>query len=190
MNRRKNTAYGLDELLSLIKKTFGEQYNGEYAIITSVKKADDCLYGLYANPVTTTSLVYNPHIRDGFKFEVQSTRQEQAVFDTPEDAADLLLAINSPEFKTTRVYRKTGQPAAAVMGNTIAVKIQDGFPTPEEINNAFKPLKTKAKYVTVLEDRITQSIREAGEKAISRVKEEEKLLARIRNRFSRTSQST
>jgi hypothetical protein len=188
MNRQKNPGYDPEELLTLIKKTFGEKYEGEYAVIKVGKKPDSCLYDLYANPVSTPSLVYNPYVHDGFKFEVVSDRQEQAIFDTPEDSNDLLLAINRPEFRTNRVYRKTGQVTAAVNGNVIALKIQDGFPSPEEINGAFKTLKARARYVTIGEGGVTQVKTEGRPKTSPTAVQEEKLMARLRARFSRTSQ--
>lgn len=188
MNRRKTPGYGLDELLPLIKKTFGEQYEGEYAIITSVKKPDQCLYNLYANPVSTPNLAYNPAVRDGFKFEVQSTREEQAIFDTPEDAYDLLLAINDPDYRTTAIYRKIGQPAAIVKENTVAIRIRDDFPSAGEINNAFKPLKARPTYVTLEDGRITpQKTGSRGRQTST--ESQKKLLAKVMLKFNQKTRT-
>lgn len=151
--KKQALEYTVEELLSLIKKTFGDRYEGEYVLIRLGEKPDACLYNLYANPVETPSIAINPAIRDGFKFEIHNNQQERILLDTPEDAYDILLLINNTEFAIKKIYRKVGPPAAAVEQNLLIIKKQENYPTNKEIQNAFK---TKPTNISVKNNQITQ----------------------------------
>jgi len=72
------------------------------------------LYKVFADPFNTAGLVIDPHMHDGFVFEVLDLHEDKAVeLSTPEEIYDLLALIGTPgRFVIRNVKRKDGLIAA------------------------------------------------------------------------------
>ncbi len=70
------------------------------------------LFKMFADPFNTAGLVIDPHMHQGFRFEVWDLVEHKRVFlSTPEEMYDLLALIGSPgRFAIKRVYPKEGSP--------------------------------------------------------------------------------
>jgi len=177
--KKQSGAVVLAEALKICQQYFSGK-DGHYAVIRTAGKPDILLYNLYANPVQTPSLVYNTAVRDGFKMEFQATAGERILLDTPEETPDALLLAESPAFAIKKVYRKTGQPAAIVEGPLVLIRIQDSYPTPEELRAAFK--KQAVTYAAVRNQTIAE---EKPTTPPNQKNNEYLLLQRLRSRFQK-----
>ncbi len=73
------------------------------------------LYKMFADPFNTAGLIIDPHMHDGFLFEVYDLFEEKRlVLDCPTELYDLLMLIGAPaRFVVHQVVSKTLQEAAA-----------------------------------------------------------------------------
>ncbi|MBN2014286.1 MAG: fructose 1,6-bisphosphatase [Candidatus Altiarchaeota archaeon] len=112
------------------------------------------LYEMFANPFNTAGLVLDPKLHEGFKFEVHDVKgSRRIIFDTPEEAYDLLALIGLTDIYAIKsVYKKSGEIAAVASTekvNLIAgryvgkddpamlVRSQSGYPATGEVVDPF-----------------------------------------------------
>jgi fructose 1,6-bisphosphate aldolase/phosphatase len=113
------------------------------------------LYRMFADPFTTAGLIIDPHMHQGFLFEVYDLFEEkQILFDCPAEIYDLLLFIGAPaRYVVHRVISKSlGEPAAATSTQRLSliagryvgkddpvmiVRAQSGFPAVGEVLEPF-----------------------------------------------------
>lgn len=113
------------------------------------------LYKMFADPFNTPGLVIDPHMHEGFVFEVHDVMEERKItFNTPEETYSLLAYIGAPSrYVVARVMRKEdGEIAAATSTqrlNLIAgryvgkddpvmiVRAQSGLPAVGEVLEPF-----------------------------------------------------
>ncbi|MDO8841702.1 fructose 1,6-bisphosphatase [Methanocalculus sp.] len=101
------------------------------------------LYRIFGDPFSTTRLVTDENLRDGFELSVE-TRGVVSIFSLPEDAYRLLSSIRrSDESGVVFVSRRDGEPAAAVSmprdvgAPALLVRAGGIFPTLGEIAEPF-----------------------------------------------------
>lgn len=112
------------------------------------------LYRTFADPFTTSGLVSDPSMRDGFVFEVHDlVERRKAFFRTPEESYSLLAHIGVPSRYVVRhVFSKQGVIAASTSacplnlltgrrvgtdGPAMIVRAESGFPAVGEILGSF-----------------------------------------------------
>ncbi|MCK4353348.1 fructose 1,6-bisphosphatase [candidate division WOR-3 bacterium] len=113
------------------------------------------LYKIFADPFNTAGLVIDPHIHDGFKFEVLDVyKQETVIFSAPEEIYDMLVFIGAKEYYIIRrVWRKKDNEIASVSSTqklaliagkyvgkddpVLIVRAQSGFPAVGEVLEGF-----------------------------------------------------
>lgn len=187
MKKQESLEISQEDLLNLLKKEFGERYEGEYALIHAAEKPDPCLYALYCNPVQTPSLAYSHAIRDGFKLEIHSQEGERVLLDAPEDSYDILLLADNPSFQIRKIYSKTGLTSAVVEENLVILKIQNGFPTDKEITHAFKPQKAKPTRITAKNKEITVEKPETRQTTTEEKQQNQnQIIKKLKARFKKT----
>ncbi|HEX32902.1 MAG TPA: fructose 1,6-bisphosphatase [Candidatus Aenigmarchaeota archaeon] len=72
------------------------------------------LYKMFADPFSTAGLVIDPHMHDGFKFEIHDViKHRKIILSSPEHIYDILALIGQTgRYVIKRVYRKDGLIAA------------------------------------------------------------------------------
>ncbi len=112
------------------------------------------LYEMFADPFTTSGLVLDPKLHDGFKFEVHDIKgSKKIIFDTPEESYDLLALIGMTDrYSIKRIFKKSGEIAAVastekvnlIAGRYIGkddpamiVRAQSGYPATGEVLEPF-----------------------------------------------------
>ncbi|MFH1403231.1 MAG: fructose 1,6-bisphosphatase [Candidatus Altiarchaeota archaeon] len=96
---------------------------------------------IFSDPYNTPGLIDNPRISMGFKFDEHPTRR---IYDTPEDTYALLKHLKDGG-RITRVYRKTGEHAAALNERLLACRLSEYYPSREEFLKPFKATRSRAK---------------------------------------------
>jgi hypothetical protein len=105
----------------------------------SVSDYSILLARIFADPYNTPTLVTNPKIFHGFKFEEAKTRR---LYNTPEDLHQLLAAFKQ-DLKVSRVYKKTGEHAAAADDHLLLTRVNEYYPTMGETLRPFKPSRSR-----------------------------------------------
>jgi len=157
MNKNRSRTYTPQEILDTIAAAFNETTEGEYALLSPKGKPDPALHNLYMNPAETPNLIHNPHTRDGFAVEIQSKKHGTAILEYPEELHDILTLTKNPGYHITKIYRKTGHPTAATQDKLTIIKIEDGFPTTQEIEKAFKKTNTQPTYIKIQNNTIKKT---------------------------------
>lgn len=111
--------------------------------------ANRALYDVFANPLSTTGLVADPKLREGFKFEVHDVgRTHKIILDSPEETYDLLALISLTDtYHVAQVYKNDGTPAAAVSAemSNMVVRAQSGFPAICAVVDPFAKMNKKTR---------------------------------------------
>jgi len=122
-----------------VQLAFEERPSEELVAVLSVKEVDYSLpaYRIYADPLNTESLVTDGRIGDGFIIKAGK------VFDTPEDSLKLLRALKAGA-RIDGVYKKGGEPSAAMNNRVLLARCGPYHPTVDEILRPFKAKPKKA----------------------------------------------
>nr|WP_303715589.1 fructose-1,6-bisphosphate aldolase/phosphatase [Methanoculleus marisnigri] len=113
------------------------------------------LYRIFADPFSTSGLVIDPSMHDGFTFEVHDVIEKRKIlFNTPEESYSLLAYIGAPSrYVIKYIWKKNGEIAASTSTQRLnlmagryvgkddpvmLIRAQSGFPSVGEVIDPFR----------------------------------------------------